>query len=167
MKHQTVSLIGMPGAGKSTVGVLLARLLGLNFLDTDLLIQSRHRATLQQLLERRGYLALRGLEQAVLLDIPLAGTLVATGGSAVFSAAGMQRLRAAGPVAFIDVPLKRLQRRLHNERQRGIARAPGQSLAAVFSERQPLYLARADIIADGARASAETIATRLAGQLAD
>ena len=97
MKHSTISLIGMPGAGKSTIGVLLAKELGLSFVDTDLIIQVRHNASLQELLDDHGHLQLRYYEEEVLLDIPLAHTLVATGGSAVYSEAAMRRLRHAGP----------------------------------------------------------------------
>ena len=165
MEHNTISLIGMPGAGKSTVGVLLAKELGLNFVDTDLLIQVHNGATLQVILDRQGYLALRRLEENVLLNIPLADTLVATGGSAVYSAASMQRLRAAGPIVFIDAPLAVLLQRVDNANVRGIACAPRQDLADVYRERQPLYQASADITVAGDQPSAETTARMLAGQL--
>ena len=158
MKPNTVSLIGMPGAGKSSVGVLLAKMLGLNFLDTDLVIQVRHGATLQEILDAQGYLALRALEEAVLLQVPLESTLVSTGGSAVYSAAAMQRLAAAGPLVFIDVPLPVLRERVDNEDQRGIACAPGQSFIDLFAERQALYRHHATITIDGASQSVEATA---------
>jgi shikimate kinase len=165
MKHNTISLIGMPGAGKSTVGVLLAKEMGLSFVDTDLVIQVHHAASLQQLLEEQGHLQLRQYEEAVLLDLPLAHTLVATGGSAVYSAASMQRLRSAGPVIFINVSLSTLLDRIDNEESRGIARAPGQDFAAVYSERTPLYQAHADITVAGDKLSAQAIVRALVGQL--
>ncbi len=135
----TISLIGMPGAGKSTVGVILAKQLGLNFVDTDLVIQVQYGKTLQEILEERDYLFLRELEQEVLLGCSLDQALVATGGSAVYSEPGMRRLAAAGPVVFIDVMLTEILRRVRNENQRGIARLPGFSLEQVFNERLPLY----------------------------
>ena len=165
MKHSTVSLIGMPGAGKSTVGVLLAKLLGLNFIDSDLVIQVRHNATLQQILQRQGHLALRQFEEEILLDIPLQTTLLATGGSAVYSDAAMQRLRQSGPVIFIDVPLEILAGRVDNEDSRGIARDPGQDFASVYLERQPLYQLYADTTIAGDQQSAEAMARMLAAQL--
>ena len=165
MKHSTVSLIGMPGAGKSTVGVLLAKQLGLNFIDSDLIIQVRHDASLQHILQRRGHLALRLLEEEVLLDIPLQRTLLATGGSVVYSEAAMQRLRHAGPVIFIDVPLEILASRIDDDDSRGIARPPGQDFASVYLERQPLYQRDADTTIAGDQQSAEAIARILAAQL--
>ncbi len=166
MQQGTISLIGMPGAGKSSVGVLLAKILGLGFVDTDLLIQMRNRATLQDLLESRGYLELRQLEEEVLLDVPLEHYLVSTGGSVVYSDAGMARLQAAGPVIFLDVPLPILRTRVDNEGQRGIARAPGDDFATVYRERQPLYEQYADIRVDGGSLSAEATARLIAGGLA-
>jgi shikimate kinase len=165
MKHNTISLIGMPGAGKSTVGVLLAKEMGLSFVDTDLVIQVHHAASLQQLLEEQGHLQLRQYEEAVLLDLPLAHTLVATGGSAVYSEAVMQRLRRAGPVIFIDVPLAILLDRVDNQEKRGIAREPGQDFAAVYNERLPLYQSHAGITVAGDKLSAQAIARALCGQL--
>ena len=162
---RTVSLIGMPGAGKSTVGVLLAKLLGLDFTDTDLAIQVRHGATLQALLDAEGYLRLRELEAQVLMEIPLAGQLVATGGSAVYSEKVMARLKSAGPVVFIDVPLAVIEQRVDNADARGIARAPGAGLAEVYRERQPLYERYADITVDGAAQPAEQTARLIASLL--
>ena len=167
MSHDTISLIGMPGAGKSSVGVLLAKLLGLNFVDSDLLIQVRKSASLQAILERDGYLRLRQLEEEVLLETPLAATLLATGGSAVYSEAAMSRLRQLGPVVFIDTPLPVLMERVDDEDQRGIARAPGQDLRDVFAERQPLYQRYAEITVASEQQSAEMTARLLARQLTD
>lgn len=165
MKHSTVSLIGMPGAGKSTVGVLLAKQLGLNFIDSDLIIQVRHDATLQHILQRQGHLVLRQFEEEVLLEIPLQNTLLATGGSAVYSEPAMQRLRQSGPLVFIDVPLEVLVTRIDDEDSRGIARAPGQDFASVYRERQPLYQRYADTTIAGDQKSAEAIARVLAARL--
>jgi shikimate kinase len=165
MTHNTISLIGMPGAGKSTVGVLLAKLLGLNFLDSDLLIQVRNKATLQTILERDGHLRLRELEEQVLLEADLDNTLLATGGSAVYSEAAMTRLRELGPVVFIDAPLDVLMQRVDNENDRGIARAPDQDFGDVFAERQPLYQRYADLTVAGNEQSAEMTARLLADQL--
>jgi shikimate kinase len=150
----TVSLIGMPGAGKSTVGVLLAKALGLNFVDSDLLLQVQYQASLQDILEREGHLALREKEKAVLLDLPLANSLVSTGGSAVYSQAAMEKLQRAGPVVFIDIPLATVLQRIDDAESRGIACAPGQDLAAVYAERRPLYLRFATHVIDGDTAAA-------------
>ena len=149
---------GMPGAGKSTVGVLLAKHLGLNFVDTDLLIQVRHHATLQEIVDARGYLELREMEEQVLLEAPLQDSLISTGGSVVYSATTMRRLAAAGPLVHIDVPLEVLRQRIDDEDGRGIARPPAQDLVGVFQEREPLYQKYADFTVSGANLSAEATA---------
>jgi shikimate kinase len=163
---RTISLIGMPGAGKSTVGVLLAKLLGLSFVDTDLIIQTRAHATLHELLKAEGYLALRQREQQVLLDIPLDDTLVSTGGSAVYSEPGMRRLGEAGPLVFLDVNLEILATRVDNQDSRGIARPPGQDFAGVFAERRPLYARYADLTIEASDLTPENCARLIAAELA-
>ena len=135
MKHSVI-LVGMPGAGKSTLGVMLAKNLAKEFVDTDLLIQTRAGKCLQTLLDDEGYLALRQLEEEVLIDCDFSNHVVATGGSAVYSAAGMVSLRTSGLVVFLDVPLAELRRRIHDYDTRGIARRPGQSFESLFSERK-------------------------------
>ena len=165
MTHNTITLIGMPGAGKSSVGVLLAKQVGLNFVDTDLLIQVQVGKTLQEIMDEQGHNRLRSLEQEVLLGAPLDKMLVATGGSAVYSKPGMQRLQSAGPVVFISVPLPVLDSRIDNEDQRGIARSPGQSFADIYAERLPLYEKYADVTVAGDAGSVESIATMIARQL--
>ncbi len=165
--HSTISLIGMPGAGKSTVGVVLAKQLGLNFVDSDLLIQVKHGRTLQDILDTTDYLHLRSLEEEVLLEMSLHQTLVATGGSAVYSDAGMKRLAAAGPIVFIDVSLTEIQNRITNESQRGIARPPGMDLEALYAERRPLYQRWASVtVPAAAQTSVEHSASYIADQLA-
>ena len=126
MKKKNVVLIGMPGAGKSTVGVLLAKELGLNFIDTDVLIQVREKQILQELLDAQGYLALRAAEEKVLLSLfdgsdEYHGVVVATGGSAVYSEVGMENLAANATIVYLDVPLDELRKRVVNYDSRGIA----------------------------------------------
>jgi shikimate kinase len=142
---QSVVLIGMPGAGKSTIGVLLAKELGLGFVDTDLLIQTREGRTLQEILDGSDYLNLRRIEEEVMLAHDFHGEVVATGGSAVYSEAGMDHLSECGPVVYLDVPLEVLRRRIHNYDTRGIARRPDQSFAELFEERTALYRRHADV----------------------
>lgn len=161
----TISLIGMPGAGKSTIGVLLAKLSGLRFVDTDLDIQVRAQATLQQLLERDGYLQLRALEQEVLLNIGLDGAVIATGGSVVYSEAAMQRLKAAGPVVYLEAGLATLQQRVTVAPLRGIACDANQGFADIFAERTPLYRRYADLTVDATGDTAETLATAILQEL--
>ncbi len=157
----TISLIGMPGAGKSTVGVILAKLTGLRFVDTDLDIQLRERATLQEIVEREGYLRLRAIEQEVLLAIPLERAVVSTGGSVVYSASVMARLRAAGPLVYLSVDLATLERRVAAAPLRGMASDPGQSYAEVYAERTPLYRRHADLTIDAGSGTADEVAAAI------
>jgi shikimate kinase len=146
--HQSLILIGMPGAGKSTLGLLLAKSLAKDFVDTDLLIQLDHRKTLQHILHEQGYLALREAEERVLLNAYYPSHIIATGGSAVYSAAGMRHLKQFGPIIFLDVSIESLEKRIHNMNNRGIACPADQTFAEVYAERRPLYLQYADIVID-------------------
>ena len=107
--YQTISLIGMPGVGKSTVGVILAKLIGLDFTDTDLSIQAREQCRLQDILEQQGHVRLREIEEEVLLEIPIENRILATGGSVIYSQAIMDRLLEAGPVVYLHADVYTLQ----------------------------------------------------------
>jgi len=145
---KVISLIGMPGAGKSTIGPLLAKACLLDFIDTDLLIQARHQKALQDIVDEEGHIALRNYEEEILLEANFVGKVVATGGSVVYSALGMQRLAALGPVIHLNVAFDELIKRIHNYEQRGIAKKPGQTLQSLFEERQALYKRYADMTVD-------------------
>lgn len=146
--QKSIVLIGMPGAGKSTIGILLAKELGLDFIDTDISIQVRWGKTLQQITDESGYMVLRDYEEQVLLSENIDHKVVATGGSAVYSDAGMARLKASATVIFLDVSLPALQQRVTNFDTRGIARRPEQSFEDLFAERSLLYQRYADIRID-------------------
>ena len=165
--HSTISLIGMPGAGKSTVGVLLAKLTGLGFTDTDVSIQVRERATLEEIIARDGHLQLRAIEEEVLLAEPLDQRVIATGGSVVYSEAAMQRLREAGPVVYLQADLGTLEQRIASAPARGIARPAGQSFEQVFAERTPLYDRHADEVVRATRATADAVAAEIVRRLHD
>lgn len=158
MPATTISLIGMPGAGKSTIGVVLAKLSGRRFVDTDLNIQVQAGATLQQLLDSKGYQYLRSLEEEVLLGIELGGAIIATGGSVVYSEVVMRKLTTAGPVVYLQVDLPTLQQRVAAAPLRGIACAAGQDFAGIFAERTPLYKRYADLVVDASAGTPETVA---------
>lgn len=144
-KHNSIILVGMPGAGKSTIGILLAKEMGLDFIDTDVAIQVREGKTLQEIMDETDHLRLRHIEEEVLLETDCSGKIVATGGSAVYSDPGMQHLKQQGLVLFLDVPLAELNQRIHNYETRGIARHPDQSFEDLFTERCALYRKYADI----------------------
>jgi shikimate kinase len=158
---ETISLIGMPGAGKSTVGVLLAKMAGLGFRDTDLDIQLHAKATLQEILEREGHLSLRAIEEEILLQIPLSNSVISTGGSVVYSEAAMTRLASAGSIIYLKSDFDTLEQRVASTPNRGIASDVGQSFAEIFAERIPLYQRYADITIDTVRFTAEEVAVRV------
>lgn len=139
-------LIGMPGAGKSTLGRALAAHLRRPFLDTDVLIEQAAGESLQSLLDRLGYLPMRRFEEQSVagLDLP-DRAVVATGGSVVYGPAAMARLKSHGVCVFLEISLATVRSRVGNWVSRGFSCAPGQTLEAVFAERQPLYRQYADL----------------------
>ncbi len=144
-KASNLVLIGMPGSGKSTVGVILAKKTGRGFVDTDVLIQTSQRRTLQDIVDADGHAALRRIEARVILSLRLARHVIATGGSAVYSRRAMAHLGVTGTIVFLDVHLDTLTSRIGDFDTRGIARRPGQSLADLFRERMGLYERYADV----------------------
>jgi shikimate kinase len=140
-----IVLIGMPGAGKSTVGILLAKETARAFTDTDVLIQTSHGRTLQHIVDIDGYAILRRIEEEILLDLSIRNNVIATGGSAVYSDRAMTHLKSHGVLIFLDVTLATLERRVCNFNTRGLARRPDQSFAELFDERFALYTRHADI----------------------
>ena len=155
----------MPGSGKSTVGVILAKLLSYDFLDTDVLIQSSQRRALQDIVDRDGHLALRKIEEDTLLSLDLQHHVIATGGSAVYSAAAMAHLAAGGTVVFLDVDLATLEGRVDNLATRGLVRRPGQSLADLFAEREALYKQAADITINCTGMTQEAVCSAIIARL--
>jgi shikimate kinase len=145
-EKQNLILIGMPGAGKSTVGVLLAKRRGTAFLDTDILIQIGEGSYLQDLISRHGISGFREIEETYLLGVPEGCGVVATGGSAVYSAKAMAHLKSLGPVVYLQIELEPLKVRLGDLAERGVLRMPGQTIDMLYDERRPLYEKYADII---------------------
>ncbi|MFP4139941.1 MAG: shikimate kinase [Phycisphaerae bacterium] len=134
-----VVLIGMAGAGKSTVGRRLADQTDLAFLDTDALIEARQGRPLQQILDTEGVVGFRRIEEDCLLSLDCSGTVVSTGGSVVFSDAVREHLRALGLVVWLDVPLEEIQTRLTNLDTRGVVMWPGETVEIIYHQRRPLY----------------------------
>lgn len=140
-----IVLIGMAGSGKSTVGSLLAARLGMNFVDTDTLIEVAVGRSLQEIVDDRGPSGLRRVEEDVLLSVQLKKHVIATGGSSVYSQDGMAHLRRDGICILLDVAPEMLEKRIKNMSTRGLVRYPGQSFKDLYEERRPLYLGYADI----------------------
>lgn len=139
-----IILIGMAGSGKSTVGSLLARELSCRFVDTDNLIEQAQNRALQEIIDVQGPIGFRRIEEQVLLRVKLKDHVIATGGSSVYSHAGMMHLKKNGLVILLDVPLPVLEERIHNLNTRGLVKSPDQSFADLFAERLPLYKKYAD-----------------------
>ena len=163
---RVVSLIGMPGSGKSTVGILLAKRLGLAFVDTDLLIQEQEQATLAEIIAVKGHEALRVIEEQVLLDMNIGASLViSTGGSAVYSEAIMNRLSSTSSVIYLRSQLATVEYRISLAPDRGIASPGSHTLEDVYKERVPLYERYADITLDVDSEPPETISEKIVSAL--
>ena len=140
-----IVLIGMPGSGKSTVGIILAKLTSRNFVDTDVLIQTSQGRTLQYIVDTKGYMVLREIEERILLKLECFNHVIATGGSAVYSHAAMTHLKSIGKAVFLNVELPVLESRIHDYATRGLAKRPDQNLEDLFEERFVLYTRYADV----------------------
>ena len=140
-----IVLIGMPGSGKSTVGVILAKLTSRDFVDTDVLIQTNQGRTLQDIVDTQGFMALREVEERTILNLVCANHVIATGGSAVYSHAAMTHLKSNGMAVFLKVELPVLKSRIHDYATRGLAKRPDQSFDDLFKERFKLYTKYSDI----------------------
>ena len=138
--NNSISLIGMAGAGKSSVGLELGKQLNLNFIDSDALIEVKFNQTLQSILDDSGYLKLRDIEEETILSIELANSILATGGSAVYSARAMQHLKQNSLVIYLEVPFDQILQRVPSFLDRGFAKEPNQSIEDAFQERQALYV---------------------------
>lgn len=147
-EKSNIILIGMPGCGKSTVGVLLAKRLALGFVDTDLLIQEARGMSLCHLIETRGMDAFCEIECDHYKRLNVSHTVVATGGSAVYYHCAMRHFRAAGTIVYLYLPEPELSRRLGDLNERGVVLAAGQTLTGLYEERTPLYEEWADIKVD-------------------
>lgn len=143
---QSVVLIGMPAAGKSTVGVVLAKTLGKQFVDTDLLIQEREGLLLQDIINTKGNDYFKQAEEAVLTELDVENAVISTGGSAIYYPKAMEHLHDLGPVIYLQLSVPTLKSRLSNIKTRGIAMAPGQTIEDLARSRVPLYESYADII---------------------
>ena len=142
---ENIVLIGMPGAGKSTAGVVLAKTLGLDFIDSDLVICRRAGMPLQQALDRLGLECFLDLEEQVILDLHPEGAVLATGGSVPLRHRAMEHLKRQGTVVYLQVPLPELENRISNITTRGIAFGPGETLKDLYEYRTPIYERWADL----------------------
>ena len=157
-----IILIGMPGSGKSPCGVVAAKLLLKNFFDTDLLIQNREGQRLQQIIDEKGLDYFARAEEEAVLSLDIAGTVIATGGSVVYSPAAMDLLRRMGKVIYLHLEYETMCRRIQNLDSRGVVLQAGYTLQDMYKERLPLYRRYADAVIKCDNSTVEQTAQQIA-----
>jgi shikimate kinase len=160
-----LTLVGMPGAGKSTVGIILAKNLSFGFIDTDVFIQINQQKSLQQILDESNHLNLRAIEEHEIMKLNIKNHVIATGGSAAYSTNAMSHLLNISKVIFLEVSFEEIKRRIHNFKTRGIAKSKNQTFRELYDERQYLYKKYAEITIDCNRLDQEEIAMRISGSI--
>lgn len=148
MSGKNIVLIGMPGAGKSTIGVVVAKRLGYRFLDSDLVIQETYGKLLHELIEEHGVEGFWKLENDVNGSLDVERTVIATGGSVCYEEEAMRHLCKIGTVVYLQLSYESLKERLGDLNARGVTMRPGQDLPALYEERLPLYEKYAHITID-------------------
>ncbi len=145
---KNIVIIGMPGAGKSTMGVILAKTMGRNFIDTDIVIQEKSGRLLQEMIDDDGPETFLAIEEKTMMSLHCHNAVIATGGSVVFSERAMEHLKSGGVVVYLRISFEEMVRRLNNITTRGIVLVAGQSLHEMYTQRIPLYERYADITID-------------------
>lgn len=145
---KNIVLIGMPGAGKSTVGVVLAKRLGMSFMDSDLVIQEQEGRTLHEIIEQQGTEGFLVIEDKVNAAINPKNTVIATGGSVVYGSNAMEHLSEIGTVCYLKLSYESIRDRLGDLAQRGVVLKDGQTLMDLYHERTPLYEKYAKLVID-------------------
>lgn len=160
-----IILIGMPAAGKSTIGVLLAKTLLKSFVDTDLIIQSKYGSALCNIIEKEGTDTFLEIENDIICSEEYKSSVVATGGSAVYGEKAMAHLKADGTAVYLEISLDEIKKRIGNITTRGVAMKNGTTLDELYNERLPLYNKYADITVNCEGKSAEAIVTEIVEKL--
>ena len=156
-----IILIGMPGCGKSTVGSILSKLIGYRFLDTDLVIQNMEGKVLQDVIDEDGLSTFMTAEEKALCSVYCDTTVIATGGSAVYSDRGMRYLSTVGKIVYLRAEISEIEKRLTNLASRGVAGAKEKTLSQIFEERRPLYEKYADCVVDADSGEAADVALKI------
>lgn len=146
--NTNIVLIGMPGVGKSTVGVILAKILGYHFIDSDLLIQGEEHRLLHEIIEQDGVDGFIKIENRVNASIRATRSIIATGGSVVYGKEAMEHLKSIGKIVYLKLPYENIAKRLSDIKGRGVVLKDGQTLLDIYNERTSLYEAYADITVD-------------------
>lgn len=156
-----IILIGLPGAGKSTLGVILAKALGMHFIDTDIVIQDQTGRLLQEIINTDGVERFLRIEEECALSLTCSRAVISTGGSVVYSTRAMKHLRTDGIIIYLEISFEEMVRRLKNITTRGIVLEPGQSLRDMYDQRIPLYERYADIRIDCSGEAFESIVEKV------
>ena len=167
MNGKNIILIGMPAVGKSTVGVILAKLLGYSFVDTDLVIQKKEGKLLKHIISEKGIEGFIETENRVLSELNAVNSVISTGGSVVYGKEAMKNLSENGIVVYLKLDYNKLKYRLHNIKNRGVVIKEGQSLSTLYKERVPLYEKYADIIIDENGCNIEKTVDKIMDSLKD
>ena len=167
MNGKNIILIGMPAVGKSTVGVILAKLLGYSFVDTDLVIQKSEGKLLKQIIAEKGIDGFIETENRILSSLDCVNSVISTGGSVVYGDDAMKNLSRNGVVIYLKLDYNKLKYRLHNIKNRGVVIREGQSLSSLYRERVPLYEKYADIIIDENGCNVEKTVGKIMERLKD
>ena len=160
-----LSLIGMPGSGKSTTGIILAKILSFGFIDTDVLIQINQQKSLQQIINESNYLNLRKVEEEQIIKLNINNHVIATGGSAAYSEKAMAHLLNISTVIFLKANYEVIKKRIHNFETRGIAKGKNQTFRELFDERQIFYNKYAELTFDCNNFDQEEIAETIAKKI--
>lgn len=163
--NNNIILIGMPASGKSTLGVILAKVLGYNFIDSDILIQDKQNRKLSQIIEEEGIDSFIEIENDVNASINVSKTVIATGGSAVYGDKAMQHFKKTGKIVYLHVDYDRLVKRLSDIKQRGVVIRNGQTFEQLYNERLELYRKYADITVEENCEDVETVLADLINKL--
>ena len=161
MKKNNIILIGMPASGKSTVGVILAKILGYNFVDADIVIQEKDGRKLSEIIAEEGIDGFIDIENKINTGIEVEKSVIATGGSVVYGNEAMEHYKNLGTVVYLKVSMDELTKRLKDVKQRGVVMKEGQSLISLYNERSVLYEKYADITVDEKNSSMEEVVAEL------
>ena len=165
MNKQNIILIGMPGAGKSTVGVVLAKHLGYRFIDSDILIQNQYGKLLHEIIEERGVEGFWKVENDVNAAIQETRCVLATGGSAIYGSEAMTHLRKIGTVVYLQLSYESVKERLGDLNKRGVTLKEGQTLKSLYEERIPLYEQYAHIVVNCEKKAIRDIVAEIANNM--
>lgn len=165
MRKDNIVLIGMPASGKSTAGVILAKVLGKKFIDTDLVIQEREKALLSEIIKDKGVAGFMKTEEEAILSVDVNNTVIATGGSAVYGEKAMEHLKENGTVVYLKVEKDELFKRLTDIKERGVVLREGENIEEMYDSRIVLYEKYADIIIEERDSTIEETIRKIQNEL--